>query len=171
MPPACTLLCKLFPCHALLSGPPRAQITFNSPVVSVGFFFVLDVFSILTTTTTKSLQLYHFLQAVVRPCKAASGVEMVHRQCQQGEEGAARERLGRSTWTAASTFQSSRGEKVLWSVAGWCLLLYQLLLVLLAGPSFQWLNHLLSDLLISLHLCSCATICSASLTSSHCSTL
>lgn len=79
-------------------APLRAQITFNSPVVYVGFFcgffFVLDVFSILTTTT-KSLQLYHFLQAVVRPCKAASGVEMVHRQCQQGEEGAARERLGR----------------------------------------------------------------------------
>lgn len=75
------------PCPPLCPLP-RAQTTFNSPVVSV-VVFVLDVFGILTTK--KSLQLYHFLQAVVRPCKAASGMEMVHRRCQQGEEGAARE--------------------------------------------------------------------------------
>lgn len=89
MPPACTLLCKLFPCRSHLSSPSgfRQPLT---PELSAGFFFVLDVFSILTTTT-KSLQLYHFVQAVARPRKAACSVEMVCGQCQQEGEGAVRE--------------------------------------------------------------------------------
>lgn len=115
------------------------------------FFFGLDVFSILTTTT-KSLQLYHFVQAVARPRKAACSVEMVCGQCQQEEAGAVRE-TGRRTWAAASACQSSQSEKELRSVAGQWLLLHQLGLVLLAGAPFQWLDDLLRNVLIFLHFC------------------
>lgn len=74
--------------------PLRAQTTFNSRVVC-GFviFLALDVLSILTTTT-RSLQLYHLVQAVARPCKTASSVEMVCGQCQQEGRGSCKRDRG-----------------------------------------------------------------------------
>lgn len=86
-----------------------------APELSVAFF-VLDTFNILTTT--KPLQLYCFVQALARPHKAASNMEMVFGQCQQEEEGAVRE-TGEKYVNSTSAFQSRRAEKELWSVAAW----------------------------------------------------
>lgn len=149
VPPACALLCKLFPCHSHLSAPSglRQPLT---PELSVGFF-VLDLQYFSNNNNNK------VVASLCAGCCQTSQSCLQHgnglrAMTARGKVSCKRDQEEVCELLAApspAVRVRKSGEVLLvsdccFTSSGW---------TLLAGTLFQFLNYVFRNLLIFLHLC------------------